>query len=284
MRKLFISTGGFKDLTPTQAIKKLNKNNIFNIELSGGKYEKNVGNKILRINNKNNIRTHNYFLYPKKNFVINLASENKLIVKKSINLIKKNILFAKKINSQYVSFHAGFRFDIKPNKLGKSIDKEKLITEKVALKNFKKNLKNLIIFAKKNKIKILIENNVLSKKNYDNFKCNPFLLCSPNQIKSFFKKKIPNVFFLMDVAHYKVTCKTLRIDLVRSYKKILKFIDAYHLSDNNGYADTNSKISQRSWFMKNLKKNLNYFTLEVYTKNFNLLKKQVKLVEKVIND
>jgi len=284
MRKLFISTGGFKDLTPTQAIKKLNKNNIFNIELSGGKYEKNVGNKILRINNKNNIRTHNYFLYPKKNFVINLASENKLIVKKSINLIKKNILFAKKINSQYVSFHAGFRFDIKPNKLGKSIDKEKLITEKVALKNFKKNLKNLIIFAKKNKIKILIENNVLSKKNYDNFKCNPFLLCSPNQIKSFFKKKISNVFFLMDVAHYKVTCKTLRIDLIRSYKKILKFIDAYHLSDNNGYADTNSKISQRSWFMKSLKKNLNYFTLEVYTKNFNLLKKQVKLVEKVIND
>ena len=104
------------------------------------------------------------------------------------------------------------------------------------------------------------------------------------KLKVFFKKKISNVFFLMDVAHYKVTCKTLKIDLIRSYKKILKFIDAYHLSDNNGYADTNSKISQRSWFMKNLKKNLNYFTLEVYTKNFNLLKKQVKLVEKVIND
>ena len=66
MRKLFISTGGFRDLTPTQAVKKLNKNNIFNIELSGGKYEKNIESKILRINDKNNIRTHNYFLYPKK--------------------------------------------------------------------------------------------------------------------------------------------------------------------------------------------------------------------------
>ena len=98
MRKLFISTGGFRDLTPTQAVKKLNKNNIFNIELSGGKYEKNIESKILRINDKNNIRTHNYFLYPKKNFVINLASEDKRIVKKSINLIKKNILFAKKLN------------------------------------------------------------------------------------------------------------------------------------------------------------------------------------------
>ena len=65
--------------------------------MSGGKYEKNVGNKILKINNKNNIRTHNYFLYPKKNFVINLASENKLIVKKSINLKKKYFICKKKL-------------------------------------------------------------------------------------------------------------------------------------------------------------------------------------------
>ena len=284
MKKLYISTGGLRDLTPIQAIKKLNQNNIFNIELSGGKYEKNIEKKILKINNKNNIRTHNYFLYPKKDFVINLASEDKLVVKKSVNLIKKNILLAKKINSQYVSFHAGFRFDIKPHKLGKPIDKENIITEMRALKNFRKNLNYLVTFSKKNGIKILIENNVLSFKNFHNFKCNPFLLCSPNQIQKFFKTKIPNVFFLMDVAHFKVTCKTLKIDLITSYKKILKFIDAYHLSDNNGFADTNSKITKRSWFMKHLKKNINYFTLEVYSKNFNLLKKQVNLVEKIIND
>ena len=149
MKKLYISTGGLRDLTPIQAIKKLNQNNIFNIELSGGKYEKNIEKKILKINNKNNIRTHNYFLYPKKDFVINLASEDKLVVKKSVNLIKKNILLAKKINSQYVSFHAGFRFDIKPHKLGKPIDKENIITEMRALKNFRKNLNNLVTFSKK---------------------------------------------------------------------------------------------------------------------------------------
>ena len=42
MKKLFISTGGFRDLTPIQAIKKLNYRKIFNIELSGGKYEKKI--------------------------------------------------------------------------------------------------------------------------------------------------------------------------------------------------------------------------------------------------
>ncbi len=284
MKKLFISTGGFRDLTPTQAIKKLNRHKIFNIELSGGKYEKNIEKKILKITKKNNIRTHNYFLYPKKGFVLNLASDDKLIVKKSINLIKKNILLAKKIKSKYVSFHAGFRFDPNLNKLGKSIDKENIISEKKALFNFKKNLKQIVIFSKKKNIKILIENNVLSNKNFNNFKCNPFLLSSPNQIQNFFRENIPNILFLLDVAHFKVTCKSLNLSLIKSYKKIFKFIDAYHLSDNNGSADTNSKITKKSWFIKHLKKDINYFTLEVYTKNFNLLKNQINLLENTIND
>lgn len=284
MKKLFISTGGLKNLTPSQAIKKLNNHNIYNIELSGGKYEKDIEKKILKIGKKNNIRTHNYFLYPKKDFVINLASENQTIIKKSVNLIKRNILLAKKIKSKYVSFHAGFRFDPVPSSLGKPIKKKKIIIEKKALKIFKKNLKQLAIFSKKNNIEILIENNVLSYKNFQNFKCNPFLLCSPTQIQKFFKIRIPNISFLMDVAHFKVTCKTLKVNLFGSYKKIIKFIDAYHLSDNNGLADTNSKITKNSWFIDNLRKDINYFTLEVYTKNFKLLKKQAKLVEQTIND
>ena len=130
----------------------------------------------------------------------------------------------------------------------------------------------------------MIENNVLSHKNFQNFKCNPFLLSSPTQIQKFFKIKIPNVSFLMDVAHFKVTCKTLKIDLFVSYKKIIKLINAYHLSDNNGLADTNSKITKKSWFIKNLRKDIDYFTLEVYSENFNLLKKQINLVEQAIND
>ena len=284
MKKVYLSTGGFKNLKPTEVIKKLNNHKIFNIELSGGKYEKNLEQKISNISKKNDIRTHNYFLQPKKNFVINLASENKIIIKKSINLIKRNILLAKKIKSKYVSFHAGFRFDPMPSSLGKSIQKKEIITEKKALENFKKNLKHLAIFSKKQGIKILVENNVLSNRNFQNFGCNPFLLCSPQQIRKFFKTNIQNVSLLMDVAHFKVSCKTLKLDLSNSYKKVIKFINAYHLSDNNGLADTNSKITKNSWFINDLRKDINYFTLEVYSENFNLLKKQINLVERAIND
>ena len=51
--------------------------------------------------------------------MINLASKNKVIVKKSFIQLKKSIILAKELNNKYFSFHAGFRFDPKPKQLGK---------------------------------------------------------------------------------------------------------------------------------------------------------------------
>ena len=95
MKKLYISTEA-KNLTPSEAIKKLNYNNIYNIELSGGKYEKDIGKKILKIDTKT-LLEHIIIFCIQKNFVINLASENKIIVKKSIELIETFISKKNKI-------------------------------------------------------------------------------------------------------------------------------------------------------------------------------------------
>ena len=43
---IYISTGGFKNMTPTESIKYFNKNGINNIELSGGKYEEKIYEKL----------------------------------------------------------------------------------------------------------------------------------------------------------------------------------------------------------------------------------------------
>ena len=47
---IYISTGGFKNMTPTESIKYFNKNGINNIELSGGKYEEKIYEKLKKIN------------------------------------------------------------------------------------------------------------------------------------------------------------------------------------------------------------------------------------------
>ena len=49
---IYISTGGFSKNLPTKTITKFNEKKILDIELSGGKYSRNIINKILKIKKK----------------------------------------------------------------------------------------------------------------------------------------------------------------------------------------------------------------------------------------
>ena len=122
---IYISTGGFKDMTPSESIKYLNKNGINKIELAGGKFEKNLLNKLKKFE-FNYFSIHNYFPTPKNPFVINIASLNSEVNQKSMRQLKKGINLAYKLNLKYFSFHAGFYLDPKPKNLGKKLDNLKL--------------------------------------------------------------------------------------------------------------------------------------------------------------
>lgn len=274
-----ISTGGYKELSGFKALKYLIKNNINVLELSGGKYSKNQTSEILALRKQNKIRVHNYFPPPKKAFVINLASENKMILNQSIQHIKKSILFVKKLGGDTYSFHAGFRVDPNVKSLGKKFKKLKMITKKKAFDNFVKEVKKISTFAKKNGIQILIENNVLTKKNLERFKSNPFLLTNYKEAKKFFKIMPNNVKLLLDVAHLKVSAKTENLDLKKSMKIMNKFTGGYHFSDNDGNTDSNKPFKKRAWFLPYIKKNLKYYSIEVYNQSPNKLKNQIKIIE-----
>lgn len=275
-----ISTGGYKNLTGSQAIKYLKKNDIFSIELSGGKYSKNLIKQITSYRKKLNLRVHNYFPPPKIPFVINLASDNKKILNKSISHIKKSILLVKKLGGDTYSFHAGFRLDPNFQSLGKKFKKIKMISKKKAFNNFIRQTKKISMFAKMNKVNILIENNVVTKKNFDRFKSNPFLLTNYNDAKNFFKFMPKNVRLLVDVAHLKVSAKTEKLDPVKSLKIMNKYAEGYHFSDNNGDIDSNNPFRKNAWFLPYIKKNLNYYSIEVYNKSPSKLKSQINILKK----
>ena len=93
---IFLSTSGFKNnYSQIDICKKYFKFGIKNIELSGGKYDKNILNNLKKEKNKITYSFHNYFPVPKKSFVINLASDNKKIVNLSLkhifNSLEKSI-------------------------------------------------------------------------------------------------------------------------------------------------------------------------------------------------
>ena len=94
---IYVSTGGFSKENPFKIIKKLNKNKIFNIELSSGLYSRNLKTKLSKLKKKNNFLIHNYFPVPKNPFVLNLASLNKSINKKSFNHVKKAIILSSQL-------------------------------------------------------------------------------------------------------------------------------------------------------------------------------------------
>ncbi len=278
--KISVSTGGYKNLTGLQAIKYLEKNHISEIELSGGKYSKDQITQIISLKKKLHLRVHNYFPPSRYPFVINLASNNKKILSKSINHIKRAILLVKKLGGDTYSFHAGFRLDPNFKSLGKKFKKGKMISEKKALKIFIRETKKISKFAKKNKINILIENNVVTKKNLNEFMENPFLLTNYKSTNYFFKFMPKNVRLLIDVAHLKVSAKTEKLDPVKSIKIMNKYVGGYHFSDNNGYRDSNSSIKKNSWFLPFIKKDLNYYSIEVYNKSPKQLKNQIGILNK----
>ena len=278
---IYISTGGFRNSKPQSIIKKFSNVGIKSIELSGGSYD-NV-KKIIKFLKKNkdlDYSLHNYFPVPKKHFVINLASVNKKVFRQSLLNIKKSINISNKFKSSYFGFHAGFLFDPNIKHLGKKFDKVKLQNRKKTIELFLRRVNLLAKEAKKKKVKILIENNVITKENYKRFKQNPLLLTHPTEIVKFFKRCDKNVRLLLDVGHLKVSSRTQGFNLVKGHEMLKPYIEGYHLSDNNGLQDSNSEFTKKSWFYSKMKKNIKYISIEVYTKNLKKLRSLQNLIRK----
>ena len=193
------------------------------------------------------------------------------------------INYCNQIGSNYYSFHAGFLCDIKLDELGKKISKKKLFNRKKSINLFLKRVKILSSLAKKKRVTLLVENNVLSNRNLKEFKVNPFLMCDPKETLTIARQFPLNVKLLIDVAHLKVSAKTLKFEAKDMFKKCEKFIGGYHLSDNNGKVDSNLPFTSNAWFWKYLNKRVNYFSVEVYNLNKKKLINLKTIVLKKLN-
>lgn len=282
---IFLSTSGFNNQnTQIDICKKYIQYGIENIELSGGKYDKNILNKLNKYRTKITFSFHNYFPVPKKSFVLNLASNDKKVINLSIkhifNSLEKSVLF----NSKFYSLHAGFLFDPKPAKLGKKFENVKLFNKDQSKKLF---IENLNIISKKAYdlgIEILVENNVCSNQNKKIFKCNPFLMVDADDCIDVMKKTPGNVNLLVDLGHLKVSSNSLNFNKYKFLSRCNKWIKGYHLSDNNGFRDQNKPINKNSWFWTYLKKqNTLFYTLETKHTSFKSKIDQLKLLKNNLN-
>tara|TARA_Y100000590_G_scaffold451425_1_gene592793 strand:- start:40 stop:888 length:849 start_codon:yes stop_codon:yes gene_type:complete len=250
MNNLYVSTTFIKDGEKIKtALDILKFAGVKNVELgSNHSYETNY-NYIK--NYKFNFLIHNYFPTPKHDFVINIASTNKKIRERSKKQIKKSIKFYKKIKAKIYTFHPGFISDpISANKNKKNYD---FLWNKKNLNNlyfssFKhmlSSLKEIVRFAKKNKVRIAIETEgSIKKKNF-------LLMQRPEEYQmlfSFFKPK--ELGINLNIGHLNLASKAFNFSREQFVKLVRPYVVAFELSHNNRQDDQHLPLKKGEWYWK----------------------------------
>ncbi len=264
---VMVSTGGFRNISATETAKLFNKIDIWDIELSAGFYEENYKERISQlISSGNSLAFHNYYPRPKKDFVLNLGSQQNDILLKTRNHCKEAIKTASELKIPYYSIHAGFCIDPTPSSLGKNVGGFSVNSFSKVRSTFLNEIYKIAAFAKDYNVSLMIENNVTSENTFKKYEGKNILLMSDLEDTIDLIHNLPsNVGWLCDVAHLKVSATSFKFDPLDLIKKYSKFIKGYHLSDNDGLEDTNQPFNSKSWFMPYLKQ-VDYVSVEVYDK------------------
>jgi len=281
---IYISTGGISDQPATKTALDFYNHGILNIELSGGTHSENYQAELADLPHGVKLQVHNYFPPAKIPFVFNLASVDAEIAELSVNHVRKAMDLSVVLENRFYAFHAGFRVDPKVSDLGKRLNKKSLLDRKIALEIFAERITLLSDEAEELGVTLLIENNVLSKANFAVYGEDPFLFTSPGEILNFMAQAPTNVGLLLDVAHLKVSSNTLNFNLIDAHEMLSPWIEAYHLSDNDGTKDSNDLIYDGSWFWPYLKKGSQFYTLEIYNTSCAELVAQGDLVAKKLSE
>jgi sugar phosphate isomerase/epimerase len=266
---IFISSAYSSEKKIRHSIEELSSHGFNNIELTGGtRYYRDIKNDLFELKKSHdlNFLIHNYFPPPREDFVLNLASLNESISRKSIEQCKKSIDLSRILDANKVSFHAGFMIDIPVNEIGKEIHKTNLFEKEKALSKLYENCEELLDYANGD-MEIYLENNVYSLINSQNFgrDCPVFLINCEDFIEI---RKNVNVKLLLDVAHLNVSSKTLGFPFGPELEKMLSISDYIHISDNDGLTDQNLPFLPKSQMLKKLSSYAladKIITLEIYS-------------------
>ncbi len=277
--KIAVSTVAFIKTPVEEIIEKAERNN-WTIEFSSGvPYRSDLKDLFLAAKLPRLI--HNYFPPPQIPFVLNLASDDNQIRRRTIEHCKQGLELAKKSRGSFYSAHAGFCIDPLPNELGKPLAKREVKNREKNWKLFLESLKELLKSSKELGISFLAENNVLAQFNLMNG-VNPLFCCDPREmVKLIDEINDPYLGILLDTGHLKVSAQTLGFDLDVAVKSIAPFIRCVHHSDNDGNSDINDKLDQKYWFLKHMVdfKNATH-VIEVKNLNEEAIKNHILLLER----
>lgn len=231
-----------------------------NIELSGGtSYYQGINEDVLSLKQKHklNLRIHNYFPPEPENFVLNIASCDKIIRNKTFEFIENIIHLSKILGNDLCTVHPGLNKSLLMVKDGVLIEKEhcgKLKYRDNTKEDFYLAVKALSEKLRTQQMRIGIENFFPLSESFYSF------LDKKEDIIGFleFCRDIPNVGFLLDLAHLNVAANYFGFDKLQAAETIFDNypdkIFEIHLSENKGDVDSHYLSPLDSWQIKLLHK------------------------------
>jgi sugar phosphate isomerase/epimerase len=196
---------------------------------------------------------HNYFPPHERPFVLNLASADPESLARSVEHCRRAVDLSAELGAPFFSVHAGFAFAARPEQLGRDQTRIPRVPLTQAHEIFVRSLRDLCAYAAERGVRVAVENNVIAPFNLVNGR-NLLGLCATAEdiLRTQAEVGAPNLGFLVDTGHAKVTAGALGFDAQRFLSTVAPHVIAFHLSDNDGTADTNQPFAERAWFVPRL--------------------------------
>ena len=259
---------------------------IDGIEIGSTHYyqnKKDFKNIIKKYVKNRKILIHNFFPpIIDTDFVINLASKDKIIHKKSLDMIINNIDFCKSIDAKLYTIHPGFLSTPSPAINFKKNNYDFNFASKASNYNeaFNKmifSLKKIVNYAKNKKIQVAIETEgSIKKKNF-------LLMQQPREFKKLFDEISDNLMVNLNLSHMHLASKSYNFSIKNFLNYLKPKIAAIEISSNNGIDDQHLPLKKNCINLEylkylNLKKPV---ILEFRNSNLSQIKKSITILKKI---
>lgn len=231
------------------------QNGIKAIELSGGtQYYCEIENDLSEGRKKYGLQyaCHAYFPPAQDDFVVNLASCNDKIYNRSREHYRRCIELLARLECEILSVHAGFLVEICREQIGKSIKGAVFYDKKEAYDRFCSAYRELVAEAQKEEIKVYLENNVLSKQNYQNFGQENYFMMTDIESICEMRQKL-DFKLLLDIGHLHVSSHTLGLDYEQQVRMLCDQVEWIHVSENDGIVDQHLPLKEGSDIVRALR-------------------------------
>jgi len=247
--RCYISSSSSPKKDISDIVNDINRFGFSRIELTGNVgYSEGLEDKILELKERRglDVMIHNYLPFRNEDFVLNLASRDPDVKRKTSRHIAEAVKLSKRLDNDLYGMHAGFRHDLLPEM------KDDFFMVKTRDCNKKEDfygfLAEVFRSPEVGDFRIAVEN--LFPKSLNNIYA---FLCTPEEIEDLldYFKGTPNLGLLLDLGHLNIAAAKLGFDRRKALDTLFgKHIDRIfeiHISENDGFNDMHGKCGLDSW-------------------------------------